>query len=96
MEFITSLSLTVGAYCSIPLLMASIGKTPLTRKRFCLFCFLLNAVINLVFSVLSRSFSYSPYFIWTTVFYFVGREILKERGLLLDAKSAERKDEHNA
>lgn len=88
MNFVIGLMITVGSYCLIPLLTASSCKKAMTKKKYGLFCFLGNIFVMVLFYVMSESFSYSPYIIWTTLFYNVGKGFLRERGMLIENKVA--------
>lgn len=83
--FIVGLAITAGAYALLPLILANFLTTQITAKRYSVRCYLLNLIIMALFIVISGEPSNSgPYLLWTTVFYHVGKSILKKRNLLVD------------
>lgn len=78
-----SLVITVVAYGALPILFACFRKEFITRGKYRLICFGINAVIMIVFMVLSQNFSNAaPYSMWTFVFSAIGIKILDKRGCL--------------
>ena len=90
---IVSLLLTMLAYGIYPLLLARCRRKPITSKRYTLFCFLFNFLVMLIFVVLDGASSGAPYFLWTSVFSFLGKKILSGRNVLIDSDADENETE---
>lgn len=88
-DFLISLLLTAGAYCIIPLSVACICKTSISKKKYRIVCIVGEAVIAFAFQYW-RTFtgvtggSFWPAILWGTVFYDVGVSILHKRNRLSD------------
>lgn len=93
MEYISiifGLLFTAGIYCVVPLAVASLCKTSIQNKKYLIICIVGEAVIAFVFQYWRISTgvsgsSFTPAILWGTVFYNVGRSILRKRNQLSDS-----------
>ena len=89
-DFLINLLLTAGAYCIIPLSVACICKTSISKKKYRIVCIVGEAVIAFAFQYWRSSTgvtggSFWPAILWGTVFYDVGILILRRRNRLSDS-----------
>lgn len=81
------LLLTAGVYCIIPLAVASLCKTSISKKKYIIICIVGEFVIAFAFQYWRTSTgvsggSFTPAILWGTVFYNVGLSILRKRRML--------------
>ncbi len=81
------LIITVLAYGAIPLIFAATRKAAITRKRYRVYCFILNFFVMIIFIALNgEAVSAGPYILWTGVFSSVGAKILNKKGCFAAAE----------
>lgn len=81
------LLLTAGVYCIIPLAVASLCKTSISKKKYIIICIVGEFVIAFAFQYWRTSTgvnggSFTPAILWGIVFYNVGISILRKRKML--------------
>lgn len=89
-SIIFGLLLTAGAYCIIPLAVASLCKTSISKKKYIIICIVGEFVIAFAFQYWRTSTgvsgsSFTPAILWGIVFYNVGISILRKRHRLSDS-----------
>lgn len=79
--------ITAGAFCIVPLAVADLCKSPMSKKKYMIICIVGESAIAIAFKVY-RSFSgadfgtFYPAILWSTIFYNVGLSILRKRKML--------------
>lgn len=94
-EIIFGLAFTAGVYCIIPLAVAVLCKTSITKKKYAIICVIGEAAIAVVFQLLRYGFevsgsSFTPAVIWGVIFYNVGISVLRKRHRLSDSTPPKR------
>ena len=85
---IISLIVTLVAYGAFPIIFAKSRKKPITRKKYRILCFAINAIVMFLFIIANgRASSGGAYVLWTLVFSNRGVRILEERGCLKEKAS---------
>lgn len=82
--FLINLAITIAFYCAIPLLIASLKKTPTTVRSYRITCFLANFLVVIIFTAINGEPSSGGYFLWTWVFSVVGANTLRKRNLIIE------------
>lgn len=88
---IRSLLLTVLTYGAFPMMIAYLRKTPITKKRYYLYCFAVNFAVMVILIAIAVSLSLDqevipngfPFFLWTTVFSNLGIGVLTKKNLII-------------
>ena len=81
-DIILGLVITAVSYGLIPLLIASSRTKHITIQRYCAYCYLGNILVMVLFIIFNGGSNGAPYILWTSVFCYVGKSILKERNLI--------------
>ena len=82
-----SLFITVLIYGAIPLVLAIIKKSLITKKSYRALCFGINAIVLVISIIINEgNFNASPYILWTSLFSFLGIKILRSRNLLVESR----------
>ena len=83
---VVSLAVTLAIYCAGPLIFVKCRKTPITAKKYRVFCYLVNFAVAILTKIISDSTasSFAPYLLWTSVFTEVGIKRLRMKCLLSD------------
>lgn len=94
-EIIFGLAFTAGVYCIIPLAVAVLCKTSITKKKYAIICVIGEAAIAVAFQLLRYGFevsgsSFTPAVIWGVIFYNVGISVLRKRHRLSDSTPPKR------
>lgn len=86
---ILSLIVTLLAYGAFPLIFAGVRSEKITKRKYNVLCYVVNAVVMLLFLLANRDafFSGGPYALWTFVFSLLGVKILQNRKMLEDSQS---------
>lgn len=77
-----SMAITLVAYGVAPLLFAWFRKKPITRKKYRILCFVINAFVMMLFVAANGTSSGGPYALWTWVFSSLGTKILNGKGIM--------------
>lgn len=86
--FIISLVITLVAYGAFPLIFAKTRKKSITRKKYRILCYGINAIVMFLFIIANgRASSGGAYVLWTLVFSNRGIRILEYRDCLKEKTS---------
>ena len=85
-----SLVLTLLLYGAIPMLVALLRSSPITKKKYKWICYGWNAALWILVAFIGGSASSAaPYLLWTSVFMAWGSKILKDKGLFQEVAKGE-------
>ncbi len=82
-ELLLSLLLTLILYGAFPLIFAGARKNSISGKKYGAWCWCVNFVLGTVCAVAVGSSTAGGYFLWTFVFWTLGKKNLAKKGLLL-------------
>lgn len=85
MQLFQSILATVISYSAFPLLFAALRRSPITSKRYRIYCYLFNFAANVLLStvgVFAPSPNIMPMLIWTYVASIFGKKILASHSAL--------------
>ena len=66
--FLISLAITLVAYGTFPLVFALLRKTPISKKKYRIYCYVVNFLVWTALLISDLSKSAAPYILWTTIF----------------------------
>lgn len=85
-SFLVAVLVTAAIYAVFPLLFALLRTSEIKRKKYMTWCICVTAAVALGFGIISslsgNGISFAAALLWGTIFYNVGKSILKKRGLL--------------
>jgi hypothetical protein len=82
---VLSIAFTAAAYGLFPYLFALFRRKPITPAKYGGLCYGINFLVMILFMILKGGASTgAPYFLWTTVFFYYGKNILRDFGRLDD------------
>ena len=85
MYLVSSFLITIISYGILPCLFALLRKNTITTAKYRGICYSINLPVWIVYWLLSDGASSgAAYFLWSTVFFYVGRQILRKKWLLSD------------
>lgn len=97
-SIIWRLLFTAGIYCIIPLAVASLCKTSISKKKYIIICIVGEFVIAFAFQYWRTSTgvsgsSFAPAILWGAAFYNVGLSILRKRNRISDCTPPKRTEQ---
>lgn len=81
-ELLLSLLLTLILYGAFPLIFAGARKNSISGKKYGAWCWCVNFVLGTVCAVAVGSSTAGGYFLWTFVFWTLGKKNLAKKGLI--------------